>query len=85
MKYDAIGFMETYDDDFTYIAQKLNLTTLLTHAEKRENQTPGSKTHHQSERIKKYFSLLDKEARQKLYQLYRMDFEMFGYDASSYL
>ena len=84
MKYDAIGFMETYEDDFSYIAQKLNHTTLLTDAEKRKNQTPGSKLS-QSERIKKYFSLLEKEVRQRLYQLYRIDFEMFGFDASSYL
>ena len=79
--------METYEEDFTYIAQKLNLNTLLTRKEKRKNRTAGkvSPEYSQSERIKKYFSLLDKEARQKLYQLYRMDFEMFGYDASSYL
>ena len=84
MKYDAIGFMETYDEDFTYIAQKLNLTTLLNDVVKRKNRTPGSK-HSQSERIKKYFSLLDKEVRQRLYELYKIDFEMFGFDASSYL
>ena len=76
--------METYYEDFTYIVQKLNLTTLLTHAEERKNQTPGSKQF-QSERITKYFSLLDKDVRQRLYQLYRIDFEMFGFDAISYL
>ena len=84
MKYDVIGFMETYDDDFTLIAQKLNNTKLLSQAKARRNKTPGNKTS-QSKRIKEYFSLLDKEVRQKLYQLYRIDFELFGFDASSYL
>ena len=76
--------METYDEDFAYIAQKLNLTSLLNNAERRKNQTPES-DQTQSERIKKSFSLLDKDVRQRLYQLYRIDFEMFGFDASSYL
>ena len=84
VKYDVIGFMETYYDDFIYIAQKLNHTTLLTRAKERINQTPGSKQP-QSRRIKEHFALLSGEARQKLYQLYRIDFEMFGFNASRYL
>ena len=84
MKYDAIGFMETYDEDFRYIAQKLNLTSLLTHADKRDNKKSDSKQS-QPDRISKYFSLLEKEVRQRLYQLYRIDFEMFGFDATSFL
>ena len=84
MKYDAIGFMETFDEDFKYIAQKLNITTLISNANERKNLSPGSKKS-QSERIDEHFSLLDKEVRQRLYQLYRIDFEMFGFDANSYL
>ena len=76
--------METYDDDLMYIAEKMNLTAILAHAGERENMTPGSKQS-QSRRIKEHFSLLEKEVRQRLYELYRIDFEMFGYDASSYL
>ena len=84
VKFDAIGFMETYDEDLMYIAQKLNLTAILAHAGARKNKTPGSKLS-QSRRIKEKFSLLDKEVRLRLYELYRIDFEMFGYDATSYL
>ena len=84
VKFDVIGFMETYDADFRFIAQKLNLTSLLTHADKRMNKKSDSKLS-QSDRINKYFSLLEKEVRQRLYQLYKMDFEMFGFDATSYL
>ena len=84
MKYDAIGFLETYDEDFIFIARKLNIPTLISHAEERKNWSPGSKQS-QSERIEKHFSLLDKEVRQRLYQLYRIDFELFGFDANSYL
>ena len=79
--------METYDEDFRYIAQKLNSTTLLSNANERKGGTSAkiSKNQSQTERIKEHFSLLDKEARQRLYQLYRIDFEMFGFDATSYL
>ena len=84
MKYDAIGFLETYDEDFRYIAQKLNIASLLIHADKKDNQKSDSRQS-QSDRIKEYFSLLEKEVRQRLYQLYRIDFEMFGFDATSYL
>ena len=82
MKYDAIGFMETFDEDFRYIAQKLNIATLLSNANERKNSHSKQS---QSKRIEEHFSLLDKEVRQRLYQLYRIDFEMFGFDANSYL
>ena len=84
VKYDAIGFMETFEDDFRYIAQKLNITTLLSNAKERKNSSPGSEQS-QSKRIEEHFSLLDKEVIQRLYQLYRIDFEMFGFDANRYL
>ena len=39
----------------------------------------------QDERITLYFSMLKKEVVRKLHDIYRVDFEMFGYDASKYL
>ena len=84
VKYDAIGFLETYDEDFRYIVQKLNLTSLLTHADKKDNQKSDSRQS-QSDRIKEYFSLLKKEVRQRLYKLYRNNFGMLGFDANRYL
>ena len=84
MKYDAIGFMETFDEDFKYIAQKLNITTLLSNANERKNWHSGSKQS-QSKRIEEHFSLLDKDVIQRLYRLYRIDFEMFGFNANIYL
>ena len=53
----------------------------------RVNQTPDSKKFrsNQTERIAAHFSLLERDIRLKLYDLYKMDFEMFGYDAAPYL
>ena len=39
----------------------------------------------QDEKIDYYFSMLKKEVVRRLYEIYRVDFEMFGYDASKYL
>ena len=39
----------------------------------------------QDEKIDYYFSMLKREVVRRLYEIYRVDFEMFGYDASKYL
>ena len=39
----------------------------------------------QDEKIDHYFSMLKNEVVRQLYEIYRVDFEMFGYDASKYL
>ena len=39
----------------------------------------------QDEKIDYYFSMLKNEVVRQLYEIYRVDFEMFGYDASKYL
>ena len=87
VSYDMIGTMEDFDEDVEFIARKMNISQLLDHKGLRANQTPESKKngYNQTERIKAHFSLLDREVRLKLYDLYKMDFEMFGYDAAQYL
>ena len=42
-------------------------------------------SNNQTERIAAHFSSLEVDVRLKLYELYKMDFEMFGYDATQYL
>ena len=88
VKYDAIVFMETYDEELrtlhTLRKSWTSRHSWLTQRRGKIRLLAGSKWS-QSERIKANFSLLDKDAKQSLYQLYRMDFEMFRFDASSYL
>ena len=38
-----------------------------------------------SERARAYFSQLQRDVAIKLFELFRVDFEMFGYDAKEYL
>ena len=76
--------MEEFDQDIDYIAKKMNIAELLDNKEQRANQTPSS-INNRTERIFSYFSLLEKHVKLRIYNLYKMDFEMFGYDATSYL
>lgn len=82
-----IGTMEDFDDDVEFIARKMDISELLDHKGNRVNQTPDSRKfgNNQTERITAHFSLLERDVRLKLYDLYKMDFEMFGYDAAQYL
>ena len=77
--------MEEFDQDFQYIALKQNLTILLERELEVINDTKDSRFASQSDRIAAHFSKLKKDVRLRLYQLYQLDFEMFGYDASEYL
>ena len=84
VKFDLIGTLEEFDLDVQYIGKKMNITELLDHKDRRMNETPkfGSKG---SKKIFSYFSLLEKNVKLRLYNLYKIDFEMFGYSASRYL
>ena len=81
--FDVIGQMETFSEDARYIIQKSNLgkkisiddIDVVKHSTK-QNTTTMTKT---------YFSRLTKNQIQDLYQMYRMDFEMFDFDIKSYL
>ena len=76
--------MQEFDLDVEYIGRKMNITELLDHKDRRANETPkfASKT---TEKIFSYFSLLEKRVKLRLYNLYKIDFEMFGYSATRYL
>ena len=87
MKYDVIGTMEEFDSDIKFIARRLALTELLDHKNTRANQTSDSKMfqNNKADRMLSHFSLLEKDVKLRLYNLYRIDFEMFGYEATKYL
>ena len=76
--------MEEFDSDFQYIAKKQNLTVLSGHLTEVLNDTPKNFSS-QTERIKFHFSMLDSSVKLRLYNLYKIDFEMFGYCATDFL
>ena len=91
ISYDVVGHLETFDDDLKYIILKLGLSNILpikkvttirknSSDRKRYKKAPGKK----AESLK-YFSMLKKSKIKELYKTFKIDFEMFGYDATEYL
>ena len=77
--------MEEFDEDFKYIVSKQNVTPLLVKENVRANQTPKNGSESVAQKISKYFSMLEESVRSDLYDLYKIDFDLFGYDASEFL
>ena len=75
--YTAVGKLENMQEDIHFIGQMagVELESIST------NPSSGGST---SELAREYFSQLDKDDVEKLYQLYKMDFEMFGYSPDLY-
>ena len=76
--FTAVGKLENMQEDIHFIGKVagVELESIVT------NPSSGGST---SELARKYFSQLDKEDVEKLFQLYKMDFEMFGYSPNLYL
>ena len=85
--YDVIGKLETFNEDLNYIVLKLGLQNVLSikDIEKDSKNKSNYKTREKKTEIFKYFSQLTKGKFEELWKIYRIDFEMFGYDASDYL
>ena len=76
--------MEDFDNDFEYIVRRMNLTALEGDTKYITNPSRDpSKS--QELRIRSYFSVLSNDTKRRLYELYKVDFEMFGYDGTKYL
>ncbi len=71
-----IGKQETFAEDVKYIALTGGLEDV--HLEKDFNITDNSMVSN-SARTKTYFDQVSEEEKQKLYEMYKIDFEMFGY------
>ena len=88
-----VGFLENYEGDFLHLVNTRNLTKLSDDAKVRKQQKRLSKNydanngtqHTQEERINGYFNALRKDIKEKLYELYKLDFDMFGYDVNKFL
>ena len=85
--YDVIGQLETFNEDLKYIVLKLGLENILPieDIEKWQENKSDYKTRNKKKEILQYFSQLTKSKFEELWKIYRLDFEMFGYDASDYL
>ncbi len=79
--------MEEFGKDFDYIVAKKNLTELRgVDANSAFNQSTQKKAEEtQDEKIARYFAQLSRKVRAALFRLYRIDFEMFGYDGLKYV
>ena len=75
--YDVIGHLEDFTDDAAYIAAKLNLTSFLPELSIANRKTKGKRG---NDRVKHYMSQLNEHQREKLFELYKLDFVLFGYD-----
>ena len=94
IKYDIIGRVEDFEQDFRLIMHKASLGHLLPNDKSRYHihpsgtQTISAPSHEEiptyTEKVKKYFSQLSTWQLDQLYKLYKLDFEMFGYDESEY-
>ena len=87
INYDMIGRVETLKKDLEYISHVTDVQFITSKKEKLKVNQSGTKSHDQAEAERKvteektikYFSTLSKTQLYKLYQLFRLDFEIFGY------
>ena len=85
--YDVIGRMETFDEDLKYIIIKNKLEDILPlevtvglHKNGHGKDTREERENHSL----KLFSELDKNQIEQLYEIYKIDFELFRYNVSAY-
>ena len=83
-QFDVIGRMETFKKDVQYILKKANigwkvrdLDEILKNAKINDRVDQDLVTH--------YFKQLDHKTRKKLYDIYKPDFELFGYDGEKFV
>ena len=100
IKYNMIGRVEHLENDLKYIAFRNNFTSALSsmnsklhiHSsrgkrfEKPRMEVSKKKNEKEKmEKTKQYFKMLNSSQLSKLYQMYEIDFEMFGYSTEPYL
>jgi hypothetical protein len=74
--------METLSRDEEYIKRKTDIGEILSESRKKNiNPARGAPT---SQVLEKYFSQLNRDQMNAIYKIYRIDFDMFGYDVDKY-
>ena len=80
MNYKVTSRLDTLEEDLINI-EKMAGKQILFDKPKKKNSSPGSSS---AQRAKDMFATVDKELTQKLYDIYQIDFEMFGYTTEGY-
>lgn len=79
VKFDVIAKFETLDEDQQYLIHKAGLTHLI--QPQRKNIGKGKNT---TELMKKYYSMLTQRQIHEIYNLFKYDFELFGYHPEAF-
>jgi len=86
--YTLIGRMETFDEDVQYIILKNKLEKQLPITKTLQFKSKNSSLRGNKENksiTMQHFSQLEKQQIEKLYELYKLDFELFEYDIDAFL
>ena len=82
-KFSVIGTFETMKEDVEYIISASNLSISSSSFPWINSHSSHNRDH---KRLSlKYFREIDNESLKKLYDIYKYDFEMFGYSVDEYL
>ena len=84
VEFDVIGRLEDYAEDLLYIAMKQNFSSQMKDLKKVKNKT-AEKKGSLFMNILEYMSQIPPDAKEKLYELYQIDFEMFDYEYTQFL
>ncbi|XP_052888569.1 carbohydrate sulfotransferase 11-like [Anopheles moucheti] len=79
-RYDSIIKMETFGQDLAYLSNRTQL-----HQKIKSVHMNHSRRDSLSRLMEKYFSQLTKKQYEDLYEIYRIDFELFQYSPDKYL
>ena len=71
-------------EDVEFIIRAANLNTSLSHFPRTHSSLSADSRDHRLV-SQRYFRSIDKESLKKLYDIYRIDFEMFDYSIEEYL
>ena len=82
-RFDVIGKFETMKEDVEYIINASNLN-ISPSSFPRINSHSSHNNGHKLLSLR-YFQDIDTESIKKLYDIYKIDFEMFGYSIDQYL
>jgi len=101
INYDIIGRVESLEDDLNYVAYMNNFTTLLPKDKNKFHVNPSGgerfspapdnsktdlmKNRNKTETVIRYFKLLNLSQLNGLYNMYQIDFEIFGYTEKPYV
>ena len=83
IRFNVIGKLETMKEDVDYIINASNLNISLSSFPRINSHSSHSNEHKLLSL--RYFREIDEESVKKLYDIYKIDFEMFGYSVDDYL